>query len=171
MTGRPGVYPYLGLIRPNSLLIKRRRVFFSFHYERDNWSVSQIRNSWLANPTHAAQPFYDHAAWEAIKRKSDAAIRNWIDTQLTGSSVTVVLIGPETLNRRWVRYEIDETLRRKKGLLGITLEGIRQSNGQPDLWHQYAAYGPFSPPKPTHSVYNMPGWIELAFMQSGKQCL
>jgi hypothetical protein len=90
----------------------------------------------------------------------------------------VVLIGPETLSRKWVRYEIEETLRRKKGLLGITLEGIRQKDGLPDAWYQYATFGPFSPPNATHPVYswngqdgrnNMPGWIELAALQAGKQ--
>jgi hypothetical protein len=163
----------LGLIR----VPRQRRVFFSFHYQRDNWSVGQIRNSWLANPYHVAQPFYDHAAWEQIKRRGEAAIKRWIDEQLNGSSVTVVLVGPETMGRRWVKYEIDESLRLRKGLLAVTLEGIRQRNGAPDLWNNYTAYGPFIHGQQTHAVYswngdngraNLAGWIELAARQAGR---
>jgi MTH538 TIR-like domain (DUF1863) len=148
-----------------------RRVFFSFHYDRDAWSVAQVRNSWLANPLHETQPFQDRAAWEQVKRRGDLAIKEWIDSQLKGSSVTVVLIGPETLQRRWVRYEIEESLRLKMGLIGVTLEGIKQANQGIDNWTRYQTYGPFDPSKTTHSVYswiqhegrqNLGRWIEKA---------
>ena len=36
-----------------------------------------------------------------------------------GTSVTVVLIGAKTSERDWVKYEIDESLKRNNGLLGI----------------------------------------------------
>lgn len=165
-------------LRHGLMIPIRRRVFFSFHYERDNWSVSQVRNSWLANPVHSAQPFYDHARWEEVKRQGDAAIKRWIDNALTGASVTVVLIGPETLNRRWVRYEIDESLRRNKGLIGVTLEGIRQRDGLPDNWNQYATYGPFDARHQTHPVYswlahdgrsNLSNWVSQAARDAGRR--
>ena len=169
----PGGYPF-GMIPVGQ---KKRRVFFSFHYQRDSWSVSQVRNSWLANPHHASQPFHDYAAWEQIKKRGEGAVKRWIDDQLVGSSVTVVLIGPETLGRRWVKYEIDESLRLKKGLLGVTLEGMRQRNGMPDIWTHYTAYGPFIRGQQTHPVYswnndngraNLATWIEQAARKIGR---
>ena len=176
MTTGPGTAPYPYLIRPRPL-IKKRRVFFSFHYQRDNWSVSQIRNSWLANPYHASQPFYDHAEWEKIQRQGDAAIKRWINDQLSGSSVTVVLAGPQTMGRRWVKYEIDESLRLGKGLIAVTIEGMRQRNGMADVWNEYTAYGPFRHGQQTRPIYswindngraNLPTWIENAARQAGK---
>ena len=168
---------------PNSLLIAhsligpKRRVFFSFHYARDAWSVGQIRNSWIGNPRHEAQPFLDKAQWETIQRRGDAAIRTWINTQMTGTSVTVVLIGPQTLGRPWVQYEIDRSQKEGKGLLGITMEGMKQSNGQLDNWTQYTAYGPFTQPYNTAPIYswvhdngrqNMSQWIEAAAKRAGR---
>lgn len=154
-----------------------RRVFFSFHYVRDCWSVSQVRNSWLGNPDHEATPFLDKAQWEQVKRNGDQAIKRWIDNQLNGTSVTVVLIGPETLNRRWVRYEIDQSLHQRMGLIGVTLENMRQSDQRIDAWNRYASYGPFIQAKQTHPIYswtaddgrqNLGRWIEQAALAAGR---
>jgi hypothetical protein len=148
-----------------------RKVFFSFHYARDCWSVSQVRNSWLANPFHESQPFFDKAHWEQIKRAGSAAIKSWIDRQMSGTSVTVVLIGPDTLSRPWVQYEVDQSLRLRKGILGVTLEGMVQSNRLPDNWDRYSTYGPFVGNSSAAPVYswisnngrqNMAAWIEAA---------
>lgn len=49
-----------------------RKVFFSFHYERDVRRVVQIRNSWVVRPGGEAQPFYDKAEFEEAKRRSGA---------------------------------------------------------------------------------------------------
>jgi hypothetical protein len=38
---------------------------------------------------------------------------------LENTSVTVVLIGTETANRPWVKYEIEQSIARKNGLLGV----------------------------------------------------
>ncbi len=70
-----------------------RRVFFSFHYDRDVRRVAQIRNSWVVRAGNETQPFVDKAEWESIKRTGSQAIERWIDKQLDGTSVTVVLIG------------------------------------------------------------------------------
>ncbi len=38
-----------------------RRVFFSFHYERDVWRAGQVRNSWVTKDREEAG-FWDAAA-------------------------------------------------------------------------------------------------------------
>jgi len=78
-----------------------RRSFFSFHYERDVWRAGQVRNSWVTQDRQAAG-FWDAAKWEEVKKKGDEAIKKWIDDQLKGTSVTVVLIGAETSTRQYV---------------------------------------------------------------------
>jgi hypothetical protein len=106
-----------------------RRVFFSFHHQADIWRVSQVRNSWLLKKGETNK-FMDAASWESVKRKGDAAVKSWIDRQLDGTGVTVVLIGTNTADRRYVRYEIAESHRRGNGLLGIYIHGIKDANGK-----------------------------------------
>ncbi len=102
-----------------------RKVFFSFHYKRDVRRVAQVRNSWVVRPDGDSQPFLDKAEWETIKRSGDTAVKSWIEKQLTGTSVLVVLIGLETYDREWVRYEIKRAYELKKGILGIYIHNIK----------------------------------------------
>ncbi len=54
-----------------------RRVFFSFHYDRDIRRVVQVRNSWVVRAGNETQPFMDKAEWESIKRTGKQAIEKW----------------------------------------------------------------------------------------------
>lgn len=101
-----------------------RRVFFSFHYENDVNRAMVVRNSWVVQGIKEAN-FIDKAAFETVKRQGDQAVRNWIDRQLNGTSVTVVLIGAETLTRPFVQYEICESLKRGNGVIGVHINGVR----------------------------------------------
>jgi len=112
-----------------------RKVFFSFHFDRDSRRVAQVRNAHVIG-YYNKPPFLSAADWETVKRKGDAAIKKWIDDNLFGSSVTIVLIGAQTYTRPWVKYEIEESSKRGNGLLGISLHNIndplsgRDSPGQ-----------------------------------------
>jgi len=96
-----------------------RKVFFSFHYDRDVFRVSQVRNSNVVTSQYRSSQFLDHADWENVKKQGDAVIKRWIDSQLDGSTVTCVLIGNQTHTRPWVKYEIEKSIERKNALLGI----------------------------------------------------
>jgi glycosyltransferase involved in cell wall biosynthesis len=109
-----------------------RKVFFSFHYERDVWRVNIVRNSWVTKGNYTTAGFIDAAEFEKVKRQGDQAIRRWIDDQLEGTSVTVVLIGAETYSRKWVRYEIIKSFDRGNGLLGVYIHNIKDKNGMID---------------------------------------
>ena len=82
-----------------------RRVFFSFHYDRDIWRANVVRNSRAIAEAIEAVPragtFFDASLWEEVKRRGDDAIRRAIDEGLEGTTVTAVLIGRETASRRW----------------------------------------------------------------------
>jgi len=109
-----------------------RRVFFSFHYERDIFRVSQVRNSGVTKGTYEQAGFIDHADWESLERQGDEAIKRWINGQLNGASVTVVLIGAETFDRPWVNYEIQQSYTDEKGMLGIFIHQLKDPRtGQP----------------------------------------
>jgi hypothetical protein len=108
-----------------------RRVFFSFHYERDAWRAGQVRNSWVTKDRESAG-FWDAASWEEVKKKGNDAIEKWIDDQLKGTSVTVVLIGAETSRRTYVGYEIKQSHIRSNGMLGIYIHNMLDANARPD---------------------------------------
>jgi len=120
-----------------------RRVFFSFHYERDHWRTNPVRNSWVTQDNREVAGFIDAAKWEEIKRGGEDAIERWIEEQIHNTSVTVVLIGSETYNRDWVNREIEKSYNRGNGLLGIHIHNIENKSGRTarkgknplDRWH------------------------------------
>ena len=144
-----------------------RRVFFSFEYE-DVSRAMVVRNSWVTQGREAAG-FIDAADFEKLKKQGDTAIENWIDRQLEGTSVTIVLVGVRTCSSRWVKYEIEESIKRGKGLLGIDVSKIRDLHGNTSercgeipkgysfyLWNKDDGFE------------NMSDWIESAAKAAGK---
>ncbi len=116
-----------------------RKVFFSFHFKRDSRKVAQIRNAFVIG-NYEKPPFLDAVEWEKIERAGSASIKKWIDNNLHGTSVTIVLIGYETARREWVLYEIEESYKRNNGLLGITIHNIND----PLTGSDYPGLNPFS---------------------------
>lgn len=106
-----------------------RRVFFSFHYEKDINRSMVVRNSWLI-PGKEAVGFVDKAEFESIKKQGERAVRNWIDQQLQGTSVTVVLIGAETLERPFVQYEIRQSIKKGSAVLGVFIHNIKDMKSE-----------------------------------------
>ena len=98
-----------------------RRVFYSFHYDVDNWRASQVRNIGAIEDNPPASP----NDWEEVKRGGDAGIQRWIDGQLGGRSCTVVLIGSGTAGRKWIDYEIKTSWNSGNGLLGVHIHGLK----------------------------------------------
>ena len=154
-----------------------RRVFFSFHYERDVRRIQQVRQSWVVRPGDEAQPFYDAAAFEQAKQRA-GGIAQWIEEQLAGTSVTVVLFGAETYHRDWVKHEIKRSHELGKGLLAIDIHRIKDPQhgadtaGRNPLLHWSATQSGRSTPftilyktydwVTDNGFVNMPAWIEVA---------
>lgn len=108
-----------------------RRVFFSFHYQRDIWRVNQIRNLTEIVGTSAAG-FADASLWEEAKKKGDAEIKKMIDNALYNTSVTVVCIGNQTANRKYIDYEISASIARGNAIFGLQIHELKNSAGQAD---------------------------------------
>lgn len=109
-----------------------RRVFFSFHYERDAWRAAQVRNSWVTKEDREAAGFWDSAEWEKVQRQGPQAVKRWINRQIEGTSVTVVLVGAETLSRKWVIYEIQRSIEKGNGIVIIHIHNLKDQNGNTD---------------------------------------
>ena len=108
-----------------------RKIFFSFHYERDVWRAGQVRNCNVISSVDQ-YGFIDAADWESIKKKGDGAIQEWIDDQLKNTSVTVLLIGAETADREWVQHEILKSWNRGNGIVGIRIHNIKDQDQKAD---------------------------------------
>src|ERR1035441_3312954 len=107
-----------------------RRVFFSFHFQNDNWRVNQVRKSGEFTDVDGTDTFYDNSLWEATKKKGDQALKKLIDGGLNNSSVTTVLAGTETWARKWVRYELVKSFERGNGLMTLWIDQVKDSQGR-----------------------------------------
>ncbi|MFD2918109.1 TIR domain-containing protein [Terrimonas rubra] len=103
-----------------------RHTFFSFSYEDvKNFKVNVVRKSGLFK--NSPEAFIDGSIWETEKSKGAAVIKALIESGLNQTSVTAVLIGDDTADRRWVKYEIVKSFEKGNGILGIHLNRIRDN--------------------------------------------
>lgn len=99
----------------------KRQIFYSFHYHNDVFRVQQIRNMGALEDNKPVS----HNEWESIKNGGNREIEKWIEDNMKYRSCVVVLIGEETYNRPWVKYEILKAWRDRKGLLGIHINNLK----------------------------------------------
>jgi MTH538 TIR-like domain (DUF1863) len=97
---------------------KRRKIFVSYHHGGDQWYYNEF-----------SRVFHDH--WEtlydnSLERRIDSDDTRYVmqrirDQYNSGTSCTIVLIGAQTHQRKYVDWEIKATLEKCHGLLGIVL--------------------------------------------------
>ena len=127
-----------------------------------------VRNSWITKERNA-RGFVDSAEFEKLKMQGDAAIKAWIDSQLVGTSVTVVLVGEKTCSSRWVRYEIEQSIARGNGLLGIDISKIKDLKGATsERCGKLPAGYPFYLWNNDNGYTNLGTWIETAARAAGR---
>lgn len=102
-----------------------RRVFYSFHYKPDVMRTSQVRQ---IGALEGNRPASDND-WEKITSGRDPAIMKWIADQMKGRSCTVVLVGQNTANRKWINYEIVKSWDAGMGVVGIRIHGLKNTDG------------------------------------------
>lgn len=148
-----------------------RRVFFSFHYREDVWRASNVRNSGNFDAVSAAG-WKDASLWEATKREGDAAIRRIIDDGLKNTSVTVVLIGSNTAQRRWVTYEIEQSMARSNGIFGVRIHRMKDQLGKRSTRGTTpTALAEHDCPVYDWKQVKLRYQVERAAIQAGKPCL
>lgn len=74
--------------------------------------------------------FIDSAEFEKIKKKGDAEVKKWIDSQLKGTSVTVILIGNETCDRKYVKYEVKSSYEKGNKIIGVHIHKLKDLYGK-----------------------------------------
>lgn len=103
---------------------QRRKIFISYHHSGDQWFYDEF-----------SRLFHDE--WETVfdnslERQIDSDNTNYVmqrirDNYITGTSCTVVLIGGQTHQRKYVDWEIKATLDKEHGLIGIVLPSHAKS--------------------------------------------
>lgn len=105
-----------------------RNVFFSFAYDDvKNFKVNVVRQSWLLK--NKEDSFVDGSIWEKSKIKGHDAIIKLIDKGFNNTSVTSVLVGEDTANRRYVNYEIIRSFEKGNGILAIHINRVKGRTG------------------------------------------
>ena len=107
----------------------KRHTFFSFCYDDViNFRANVVRNSYVTK--YGEDTFIDGSIWEDAKTKSPKVIKELIDNSgIKNTSVTAVLIGDNTANRRWINYEIIKSFEQGNGIIGIFINRIKDKTG------------------------------------------
>jgi hypothetical protein len=123
-----------------------------------------VRNSSKLK-SNIAPEWIDASLWERTK-PNDSAIRQLIGRALQNTTVTVVLIGSDTSKRRWVNYEIRESLARGNALIGIYIHNIPGFNRTTDP----KGVNPLPSSAPTYDwvrddgYANLGSWVDRAYL-------
>ncbi len=75
----------------------------------------------------------DQANWQSLTESGESAIKAFIASRLAGCTVTCVLIGRMTNERKWVHYEIEESIKRKNAILGVYMHYLVDQYEHVDL--------------------------------------
>ena len=96
----------------------KRRVFVSYHHAGD-----QLYYDSLARTYSQALDVFSDTSLDRIIDSDNTDYTRWKINQdnIKGSSCTIVLLGAETPNRKYVDWEIYYTLEANHGLLGVAL--------------------------------------------------
>jgi hypothetical protein len=102
-----------------------RQVFFSFDYDEDRNRADIVCESWRTQHADSrVASFVDSSVWQKAKAFDDENMKRLICEEIGKTSVTCVLAGAHTWERRWVLYEIAQSVERGNGLLAVRISGI-----------------------------------------------
>ena len=133
----------------------KRRIFISF----DHADTAKVNGFLGLRNIMDGFEFYNHKLDHRIRSSDSEYIARVIrEEYITPASVTVVLIGDQTAQSPWVKWEIAESLKQKKGILGIRLP---DTAGPVPAGIPSNAVGGWDPEK-------FPGWVEWAYQNRPK---
>lgn len=87
-----------------------------------------VRKSWVVTDDREDRGFFDSSVFEATKRESEDALKKFLREGLANTSVTCVLTGSQTWQRRWVKYEIARSVIKGNGLLNVHIHKLKNQD-------------------------------------------
>ncbi|MBE7731675.1 TIR domain-containing protein [Devosia faecipullorum] len=99
----------------------RRKVFVSYHHGGDQAYYDVFTTTFHDN--------YQLISDTSLERRVDSddpqyVMRRIREDYITGSSCTIVLVGSNTAGRKYVDWEIDASLQKAHGLIGVQLPSL-----------------------------------------------
>jgi hypothetical protein len=96
----------------------KHKVFVSYHHGGDQ--------AYYDTFSKAFHDIYDVIYDNSLERQIDSDNVDYVrrriaENYITGSSCTIVLVGKDTWGRKYLDWEIDATLEREHGLIGVCL--------------------------------------------------
>jgi hypothetical protein len=103
----------------------QRKVYFAFSFD-DLMRVNNVRQIGKVGTreTKKLRTFYDRSIWESRSIKTADGLKNLMRNGVKQSSAVCVLIGSETWQSRWVKYEIARAVIDQRGLFGVHLNSL-----------------------------------------------
>jgi len=108
-----------------------RRVYFSFDYERDLDRVNKIRTL-PGVVVGSAAGFHSKDVWQTANTRGDAAVQGLIKDALNNTTVTVVCLGHMTAYRKYLTYELEQSLHRGNGIVAVKINHLTDKSGATD---------------------------------------
>lgn len=97
-----------------------KKVFFCYDYENDTDRAMVVKEVW----GEPSDDFISTNEFSRLSIGSKVKLYDWIDKQLDGTVLTVILLGNKTLDMPYVQYAVKRSLEHKNGLLGIFINTI-----------------------------------------------
>jgi hypothetical protein len=122
----------LGALSPQAI---KRKAYFAFKFD-DVMRVNNVRNAWRSDrpDTLLFPSFCDSSIWERSRSEGDETLKKLMREGVQGTSAVCVLIGSETWQSRWVKYEIVRAVIDERGLLSVHLNNLNHHERHvPDL--------------------------------------
>jgi hypothetical protein len=103
----------------------KRKVYFAFSFI-DIVRVNNVRQIGKIGPRESrnARTFYDRSIWEQRSITNDDGLKNLMRNGVKHSSAVCVLIGTDTWDSRWVKYEIARAVSDGRGLFGVHINSL-----------------------------------------------
>lgn len=99
----------------------RPRIFVSYQHSSDQYYYNEFSRVFH----DSYETIYDNSLRGCIRSDNpEYVIQRIRDEFITGTSCTIVLIGPTTFQRKYVDWEIKATLDREHGLIGVQLPNV-----------------------------------------------
>ena len=103
----------------------KRKAYFAFRFE-DIMRVNNVRNGWRGIHPDGLfdRSFYDSSIWEKSEASDPEALKKLMREAVENTSAVCVLVGTNTWQGRWVKYEIARAVIDGRGLLAVHINGL-----------------------------------------------
>ncbi|MDD5731947.1 MAG: TIR domain-containing protein [Patescibacteria group bacterium] len=132
-----------------------RKIFVAFDSNTNLGAYYEIM-SCEALSGYDKNPFYDLGGLFTIRSQGKEGMKNWVEKQLKGTSVVIILRNDETESFEWIGYTIQKSIEYGKGLLLIDIREDSGNKYEIPVLEGYRAFNWYS----DNGVENIGKWVE-----------